>query len=431
MSQLPTNYLLSPITTSLLIVPAGSAAAPALAFGNGSQGFFRIDSSTLSVAADGQQVAKFYKNGTGSPVRICNGLIRVDAADDVEKLEVQATKISIAQLNSLTRDVNNTALFNIRGFSDNTDLLSVYSRVSPTTLDDFTVRQSASSSKLTLNLNQSGNSVFKVDTSGTTNSKALTVFDGTNTHLKVNSSIITSLDGLNITSDGTTTTIRNNSISDTYKTAYQGTKLNIGALNSRAYDPTYNSALVNINMYGAGTEGLKIYGYDRANDYLLTDNDSSGRPRTRLYKGGSIAWERLADGTTTMGLPGGTTTQTVNGNLKVTAPSGTSYNMPGTSGGVPEFAVHNIISVSSNTTAVDGGTYLVNTSGGVVTITLPAPVKNACIVIKDGGNAFATNNCTIARAGSEKIEFVAASYVLNTNKQSVRLISNGTDWFII
>lgn len=88
-------------------------------------------------------------------------------------------------------------------------------------------------------------------------------------------------------------------------------------------------------------------------------------------------------------------------------------------------------SISSNTTAGIGNTYLADTSGGAFNLTLPTPVLNGFIMVKDSTGSFGTNNLTIVRSGSEKIEGVAASKVLQTNWGAFTFLSNGTDWFMV
>jgi hypothetical protein len=86
--------------------------------------------------------------------------------------------------------------------------------------------------------------------------------------------------------------------------------------------------------------------------------------------------------------------------------------------------------VSSNTSAVSGTTYLANTSGGSFTITLPTPVSGAFIGIKDSTGSFQTNPLTIAPHASEMIEGLAASKLLYTNWGSWSFFSDGTNWFM-
>lgn len=89
-----------------------------------------------------------------------------------------------------------------------------------------------------------------------------------------------------------------------------------------------------------------------------------------------------------------------------------------------------VSSINSNTSAATGNTYLCDTSGGAFNVTLPSPVTGAFIVIKDKLGTFGTNNLTVVRAGSEKIEGLAASKVLQTNWGAFSIFSDGTDWFM-
>jgi len=81
--------------------------------------------------------------------------------------------------------------------------------------------------------------------------------------------------------------------------------------------------------------------------------------------------------------------------------------------------------------AVSGRTLLVNSTSLAITIQLPTPVQNFWFIVKDVGfNAF-TNNITIARAGSEKIDNVAGNFVIDAKGACWIFTSNGTDWFSV
>ena len=79
-------------------------------------------------------------------------------------------------------------------------------------------------------------------------------------------------------------------------------------------------------------------------------------------------------------------------------------------------------------TAAVGFTYLVNT-GTAVTVTLPSAGTNAAIGFKDSTGTAATNNVTINRADSATIDG-ATSQAISSNYGSMKLISDGTNWFI-
>ena len=59
---------------------------------------------------------------------------------------------------------------------------------------------------------------------------------------------------------------------------------------------------------------------------------------------------------------------------------------------------------TSTFTAVNGEGYFINTTGGAVTVNLPAGSVGAIIALKDYAQTFDSNNCKISANGSEKIE---------------------------
>lgn len=89
--------------------------------------------------------------------------------------------------------------------------------------------------------------------------------------------------------------------------------------------------------------------------------------------------------------------------------------------------VFNITSSSGVFTAVVNNTHLVDTSGGVATITLPAAVTDTFVRIKDKGNAN-TNNITVNTPAAETIDG-AASDVINSDYGSIVYVCDGTNWY--
>ena len=77
---------------------------------------------------------------------------------------------------------------------------------------------------------------------------------------------------------------------------------------------------------------------------------------------------------------------------------------------------------TSTFTAANGEGYFVNTTGGAVTVNLPAGSVGAIVSIKDYAQTFDTNNCTISPDGSEKIENLTQDLILNTEGIAVTLI---------
>jgi hypothetical protein len=86
--------------------------------------------------------------------------------------------------------------------------------------------------------------------------------------------------------------------------------------------------------------------------------------------------------------------------------------------------------VSSNYTAANREGVLTNTSGGAFTVTLPAtPTTGAQVIIADAGNAWGTNNLTVARNGST-IGGLAENLICDINGASVQFVYDGTTWEI-
>lgn len=93
-------------------------------------------------------------------------------------------------------------------------------------------------------------------------------------------------------------------------------------------------------------------------------------------------------------------------------------------------AISSIVAVSTNVTLTNKAVHLVTTTSAR-SLTLPAPSTTSLIIIKDATGSANLNNITVVRFGSEKIETVAASFVLDSSLGSWTFVSNGTDWFVI
>lgn len=99
------------------------------------------------------------------------------------------------------------------------------------------------------------------------------------------------------------------------------------------------------------------------------------------------------------------------------------------------FSSGNVRTVTSATDTMTlndvAGTILVNRAGAV-SITLPSHTAGARYTIKDISGAAATNNITIARfGGTGNFENVAANYVMNQNLQSIEILDDGTNYWIV
>ena len=91
------------------------------------------------------------------------------------------------------------------------------------------------------------------------------------------------------------------------------------------------------------------------------------------------------------------------------------------------------LSITANYTATAADHFIgVNTTGGSVTITLPAPNsvgEGKIYIIKDEGGAAATNNIIINTADSAKIDSVAAVSLVS-NYGAINIYCNGSHWHI-
>lgn len=85
---------------------------------------------------------------------------------------------------------------------------------------------------------------------------------------------------------------------------------------------------------------------------------------------------------------------------------------------------------SADYTAVNNDYLLVNTSGGAVTITLPAtPSTGDYVYFLDAAGTFQTYNLTVARNG-ETIQGTAENLTVSTNNVSFGLVYTGSTWQI-
>jgi hypothetical protein len=89
---------------------------------------------------------------------------------------------------------------------------------------------------------------------------------------------------------------------------------------------------------------------------------------------------------------------------------------------------------SSQTTSFSAAyntVYIIDTTSGAMTITLPAPTSGSSFIVKDKGGQLSTNAATFARPGSQKIDNVTANKVYSVDYGSVTVYSDGTDYFTI
>lgn len=129
---------------------------------------------------------------------------------------------------------------------------------------------------------------------------------------------------------------------------------------------------------------------------------------------------------TTGGTAGNITVQTSLGDLALYAASG----KVSTAGQI--FMPMKAVTSSPYTVDTTSKDYiiLVDTTGGAITINLPAATTGRVLIIK-GVSDLSTNTITLHRAGSESIEAYAGDYVMNGVNQGVTLANYGGDWFIV
>ena len=123
---------------------------------------------------------------------------------------------------------------------------------------------------------------------------------------------------------------------------------------------------------------------------------------------------RTACGTTTLGDSGDT----------FTIPAGVSITNSGTASGFGATGAvsWNTTVKTSGFTAVAGEGYFVNTTGGAVSVNLPAGTAGAVVGFKDYAKTFDTNAVTLVQNGSDKIGGSTVNATLGTEGQAVTLV---------
>jgi hypothetical protein len=86
---------------------------------------------------------------------------------------------------------------------------------------------------------------------------------------------------------------------------------------------------------------------------------------------------------------------------------------------------------TANFTAENGKMYPINPAGATLNIQLPAPSASFHCVLKDLSGDLLNKTVTIVRNGVENIDGVASNLQLESDKESVTIISDGSDWYLI
>ncbi len=108
----------------------------------------------------------------------------------------------------------------------------------------------------------------------------------------------------------------------------------------------------------------------------------------------------------------------------ITIPSGATITNNGTAAGFGATGSASWVTTvkTSTFTAVAGEGYFVNTTGGVVSVNLPAGTAGAVVAIKDYAGTFDTNAVTLVQNGSDKIGGSTTNKVLAIEGQAVTLV---------
>lgn len=161
--------------------------------------------------------------------------------------------------------------------------------------------------------------------------------------------------------------------------------------------------------------------------------DSQAKSANGLVVASGVIYAQTADATN----PGlmSTGTQTIAGakTFSGTFTTQTTTNL-GSSTTKNTYSGGQIVSTflcNSSLTLGDGYYQVFVDTSGARSITLPAPANGREFWITDVIGTANTNNITLVRNGSEKINGIQASKVLQTNWGSWRVISDGTDWYVM
>jgi len=124
---------------------------------------------------------------------------------------------------------------------------------------------------------------------------------------------------------------------------------------------------------------------------------------------------RTACGTTTLGDSGDT----------FTIPSGVTISNSGTAtgfGATGEISWDTTVKTTGTFTATAGVGYFCNTTGGTITVNLPAGAAGSSVALADYAGTWHDNKVTVSPNGSEKMGGVAGDVDLTTEGQSVTFV---------
>lgn len=281
-----------------------------------------------------------------------------------------------------------------------------------------------------------GQLLLDTDLSSTNTAPALAFGDGDTGFYE------TSDDNLRVSIGGNARWMFQNSDFGVPSTGYPTIKYEASTATNPVFVPGYGDDDTGIGSAGAdqlsliagGVEGLRI-----------DANENEVQPFMTLATG-PIEFEEDSGAITAMNLP--VTSSASDGDeesFSFSIDSNPILKVKGLadgSGGINNEQLQSYGGIIRNTTTVNSASYSLNanddillvsyTSTGAVSLTLPSAqcVDGRIIVIKDSGGAAVDNNITIETEGSETIDG-SATKVISSNYGSVKLISNGANWFVI
>lgn len=113
---------------------------------------------------------------------------------------------------------------------------------------------------------------------------------------------------------------------------------------------------------------------------------------------------------------------------------GTAGQVLTVASGVPAWVSTSIrtVATTGNINASDSGNVILLNQSGAITLTMPTHVTGQIFMLKDISGTSQTNQVTIARnGGTGNFENVAASYVFQTNFGALRILDDGTNYWLI
>ena len=108
-----------------------------------------------------------------------------------------------------------------------------------------------------------------------------------------------------------------------------------------------------------------------------------------------------------------------------TIPSGATISNSGTAtgfGATGEISWDTTVKTTGTFTATAGVGYFLNTTGGTITVNLPAGSAGSSVAMVDYAGTWQTQNVTVSPNGSEKMGGIASNVILSTEGQSVTFV---------